>query len=74
MDEIDDRHATGSLRAGILLAVRAGDLPRDLPVDAVTHLLAAAYDRAALAIAAGGDAGAYSRALALLIDGLATLA
>jgi AcrR family transcriptional regulator len=74
MDEIDDRHATGSLRAGILLAVRAGDLPRDLPVDAVTQLLAAAYDRAALAIDAGGDAGAYRKALALLIDGLAKLA
>ncbi len=74
MDEIDDRHATGSLRAGILFAVRAGDLPRDLPVDAVTHLLAAAYDRAALAIAAGGDAAAYRKALALLIDGLAALA
>jgi hypothetical protein len=74
MDEIDDRHATGSLRAGILFAVRAGDLPRDLPVDAVTQLLAAAYDRAALAIEAGGDAGAYRKALALLIDGLAKLA
>lgn len=74
MDQIDDRHATGSLRAGILFAARAGDLPRDLRVDAVTHLLAAAYDRAALAIEAGGDAGAYRKALALLIDGLAALA
>jgi len=74
MDAIDDRHATRSLRAGILFAVRAGDLPQTLPVDAVTQLLAAAYDRAALSVAAGGDAGAYRNALAQMVDGLAALA
>ncbi|MDQ6436459.1 helix-turn-helix domain-containing protein [Mesorhizobium sp. LHD-90] len=74
MDEIDDRHAARSLRAGILFAVRSGDLPRDLPVDAATHLLSSAYDRAALAIEAGGDADAYRAALAMLIDGVAALA
>ena len=74
MDEIDDRHATRSLRAGILFALRAGELPQGLPVDAATQLLAAAYDRAALSIAAGGDAGAYRLALAQLVDGLAALA
>jgi AcrR family transcriptional regulator len=73
MDEIDDRHAARSLRAGIQFAVRAGELPRDLPVDVATQLLSSAFDRAALAIEVGGDARAYGRVLAALIDGLAKL-
>jgi len=74
MDEIDGRHGTRSLRAGILFAVRSGDLPADLPVDAVTQLLSSAFDRAVLAIEAGGDPRDYRAALALLIDGLVALA
>jgi AcrR family transcriptional regulator len=74
MDEIDNRHGTRSLRAGILFAVRAGDLPHNLPVEAATQLLASAYDRAALSIETGGDPDEYRKALALLIDGLAALA
>lgn len=74
MDEIDDRHATRSLRAGISFAVRAGDLPKDLPIDAATQLLSSAYDRAALAIENGASADDYRKALAALIDGLAAVA
>ena len=72
-DEIDGRHATRSLQAGITFAVRSGDLPKDLPVEATTQLLSSAFDRAALAIEAGGDAAAYASALVNLIDGLAAL-
>lgn len=71
MDEIDDRHGNRTLRAGILFAVRAGELRQDLPVDAATQLLGAAFDRAALAIEGGADAAQYKTALAALIDGLA---
>jgi AcrR family transcriptional regulator len=74
MDEIDGRHGTRSLRAGIALAVRAGDLPRDLPVDAATQLLSSAFDRAALAIENGASADDYRKALCALIDGLAAMA
>lgn len=74
MDEIDNRHGTRSLRGGILFAVRAGDLPQHLPVEAATQLLASAYDRAALSIETGSDTDEYRKALALLIDGLAALA
>jgi AcrR family transcriptional regulator len=70
MDEIDGRHGTRSLKAGVTFAVREGALPRSLPIDATTHLLSAAFDRAALAIEAGGDAKDYRRGLAALIDGL----
>lgn len=71
MDAIDGRHAARSLRAGVAHAVRGGEMRGDLPVGAVTDLLSAAFDRAALAIEAGGDAAAYRRAIAALIDGLA---
>lgn len=72
MDAIDGRHATRSLRAGILFAVRAGALPADLPVEAATMLLSSAFDRAALAIEAGGEADDYRAVLGKLIDGLTT--
>jgi AcrR family transcriptional regulator len=74
MDEIDNRHATRSLRAGITFAVKAGELPADLPIEAATLLLSSAFDRAALSIAAGGKPDDYRKALAALIDGLAALA
>jgi len=71
MDEIDGRHAVRSLRAGILFAVKAGDLPASLPAEAITMLLSSAFDRAALAVEAGGDAHDYRRALEALVHGLA---
>jgi AcrR family transcriptional regulator len=74
MDEIDGRHGTRSLRAGIAFAVSAGELPRDLPVVAATQLLSSAFDRAALAIENGARADDYRKALAALIDGLAAMA
>ncbi len=70
MDAIDARHGTRSLREGIVYAMREGALSRTLPIDAITALLSSAFDRAALAIDAGGDAEAYGQAMAALIDGL----
>ena len=70
MDAIDGRHGTRSLKAGIAFAMREGVMPRTLPLDAVSSLLAAAFDRAALAIDAGASIDEYRRALAVLIDGL----
>lgn len=70
MDEIDMRHGGRTLREGLQEAMAGGQL-RKLPVDAAAALLSAAYDRAALAIDAGGDPRDYKRALADLIEGLA---
>ncbi len=70
MDEIDGRHGGRSLRSGIAFAVRDGALPKSTPVDAVTHLLSSAFDRAALAIQEGGARPRYRAALVALIDGL----
>lgn len=74
MDAIDARHAMGSLREGIAAAVTQGGLPRDLPIDAATALLSAAFDRAAMSIGGGADAASYRAALTMLIDGLFALA
>jgi len=70
MDEIDSRHGIRSLRAGIVFAVRNGVMRGDLPVEAITYLLSSAFDRAALAIDAGGDGADYRVALRALVGGL----
>ena len=70
MDEIDARHGNRTLREGLAAAIRAGAIAA-LPLDALTALLAAAFDRAALAIEAGADAEDYRAVLAALLDGLA---
>ncbi|TIX68357.1 MAG: TetR/AcrR family transcriptional regulator, partial [Mesorhizobium sp.] len=58
MDDIDNRHGNRSLREGLVAAMRAQTMTR-LPVEALTALLAAAFDRAALAIEAGAETGPY---------------
>ncbi len=69
MDAVDERHGGRTLHEGLTAAMEAGVIRR-LPVAAVTTLLSAAFDRAALAIEVGGDADEYYEALAALIHGL----
>lgn len=69
MDEIDNRHGNRSLREGLVAAMRAQALTR-LPAEALTALLGAAFDRAALAIEAGAPAEDYRAVLIALMDGL----
>ncbi len=68
MDEIDDAHAGRTLREGIAAGIALGEIPA-LPVTALSAVLSAAFDRAALAIEAGADAADYRAALAAVIDG-----
>ncbi len=70
MDAIDNRHGNRSLREGLVAAMRARTLQK-LPAEALTALLAAAFDRAALAIEAGGSSEDYRAVLMALMDGLA---
>ena len=70
MDEIEGRHGGRTLREGLRAAIAAGAI-RPLPVAALAAILSAAFDRAALAIEAGGSAEDHHRALAALIEGLA---
>ena len=70
LDEIDSRHGNRTLHEVLAGMMDAGEMRR-LPLDALTELLGAAFDRAALAIEAGAPAAAYRESLAALIDGLA---
>ncbi len=69
MDEIDARHGNRTLREGLLAAMGNREIRR-LPVDALTALLGAAFDRAALVIEGGADRQAVRRAMGALIEGL----
>jgi hypothetical protein len=72
MAEIDARNGGGSLKLGLAEAQRHGLIPAGRPLDELAEILSAAYDRAALAIDAGGDSSRYRLAMASLIDGLLT--
>ena len=69
MDEIDNRHGSRTLREGLVAAMHSGTMKK-LPPAALTALLGAAFDRAALAIDAGGPAADFRKTLIALIDGL----
>lgn len=67
---IDARQAEARLREGLKAYLQEAD--RSLKgLDALTALLSAAFDRAALAIAAGGRRIEYEIAIRTLVDGLA---
>jgi AcrR family transcriptional regulator len=70
LDAIDARHGGRTLREGLAVAMRAGALPK-LPLAPTAQLLSAAYDRAALAIAAGADPGEWHKLIDMVVAGLA---
>ena len=69
LQDIDVEHVEGSLKAGLsdLLAANGKDAAL---LDAFAQLLSAAFDRAALAIEAGGRRDDYETAITALIDGI----
>jgi AcrR family transcriptional regulator len=69
LDEIDSRHGNRTLGEALQAMMDSGAM-RPLPVNALTELLGAAYDRAALAIESGALAGEYRETLTAMIDGL----
>jgi AcrR family transcriptional regulator len=66
---IDGEHAEAKLREGLAEFLAEADGP-DALLYPLTNLLSAAFDRAALAIEAGGSRQDYERAIATLICGL----
>ena len=70
LDEIDSRHGNRTLREALQAMMASGAL-KSLPIDALTELLGAAYDRSALAIETGQPADDYRKTITALIDGLA---
>jgi len=70
LDSIDlEVGAARSLREGLAYAMRSGAI-RPLPLDALTGLLSAAFDRAALALAAGAPVEDQFAVLSAMIEGL----
>lgn len=67
VDAIDARHGRRTLLEGLEAVMRPSP---DISLIAVVNVLSAAFDRAAIAIAAGGDFSDYDAALRQLIDGL----
>jgi AcrR family transcriptional regulator len=71
LDAIDAEHGGRTLVEGLEAAMEAGAIRR-LPVEPTAQLLSAMFDRAALAIEAGGNRRAWRTALDAVLDGLAT--
>jgi AcrR family transcriptional regulator len=69
MDTIDNRHGNRTLREGLVAAMQSREIRR-IPIDPLTTLVAAAFDRAALAIEGGADPDAFKLAMHALIEGL----
>lgn len=67
---IDALHAGRTLREGLAHAADAGAI-RQLPVGALSTVLSAAFDRAALDIAGGAEEEAFMAVFEALVDGLA---
>lgn len=61
---LDGAHAAATLAEGLAAAKVA---PRGVPPAALAHLLSAAFDRAALAVDAGGDVAVQKAAMAWLL-------
>lgn len=69
MAALDGDNAEASLRSGLLDVVKGSR--SEALLGPLTALFSSAFDRAALAIASGGDRAEYESAIALLLDGLA---
>ena len=70
MKKLDEETTTLTLRQGLQAALRH-DRKSGIPVDALADILSAAFDRAALAIDAGGDADRYRQAIGHMIERIA---
>ena len=69
MDRIDRETGAEELRQGLAFAMEEGALAK-VPLDALTDIVSAAFDRAALAIAEGRPADDYGRAVRLILSSL----
>ncbi|WP_404406246.1 helix-turn-helix domain-containing protein [Pelagibacterium halotolerans] len=67
---IDERHANRTLREGLIAAIEAGVIGA-LPLNALTQILSAAFDRAAVAVAAGEARADVDAVMVAVIEGLA---
>ena len=69
MDEIDRRTGADELRQGLEAAIADQDRT-NIPLEALTAVLSAAFDKAAMAIVSGESAEEYREALRILTSGI----
>ena len=67
MAQLDETHATRTLREGLEAAIASPDAGA-MPIAELAVLLSAAFDRAALAIDAGADPAAFRLAMITIIE------
>ncbi|OJY63902.1 MULTISPECIES: TetR/AcrR family transcriptional regulator [unclassified Rhizobium] len=70
MKQLDEETTTLTLKHGLEAALGHGK-STDIPLDALADILSAAFDRAALAVDAGGNADRYRAAIAHMIERIA---
>ena len=69
--ELSDIAGSGELHEGLVALMQTGTTDDERPIDELTALLSASFDRAALAIANGAAEARYRSAIVLLLKGLA---
>jgi AcrR family transcriptional regulator len=69
-EAIDMCHSARTLQEGLGMAIEAGTMP-PLPLGPLTQIISSAFDRAALAIEAGGNRAEWETVLKALLAGLA---
>lgn len=69
-EAIDMSHGARTLHDGLGMAIAAGTMP-PLPLDPLTQVISSAFDRAALAIEAGGNRAEWETVLGALLAGIA---
>lgn len=72
LDAIEASRDRATLRDGLAAAIAAGEMP-DIPLEPLELLLSAAFDRAALAVAAGRTEAEMMAGLKAILAGLAAL-
>jgi len=70
LDRIDKASSRAELRKGLAMLVTEQNITNDV-LDALTLLLSAAFDRAALAIAEGDDITPFKQAITAILEALA---
>lgn len=70
-EAIDMCHSARTLQEGLSIAMAAGAIPK-LPLDPLTQVVSSAFDRAALAIEAGGNRAEWETVLEALLTGIAS--
>lgn len=72
MSRLNNETSTATLKEGLAIALGVSPDDKKVPVDALSEILGAGFDRAALAVAQGESQARYQRSFELLFESLLT--